>query len=94
MDNVAQRAFSSINTSISITMATRVSLFLSRFMQRMDLVLVAMVSLAVLVAIRRSGIVHGAYTNPLTTAKSIMGIVATNTIMQQARSATPCRPLC
>lgn len=83
VDRVARGAFGRVNTSIAITMASRVSVFLSGFMSRSELVLLSVVVMSLLVCARRSGAVRGVYKNPLTTAKSVMGIVATTAIMKQ-----------
>lgn len=82
-NDVALKSFARINTAISITTGAHITAYLSAIMSRSMLVLVSVVIFtALVVAHAHSGKAANSLFSPLTTGKSVMGIVATTTIMQ------------
>jgi hypothetical protein len=86
-DGIAHQAFGRINTSIAITVASYASDFLGHYMSNSLIILVSTVTFVVLIAFKSSsksasrGILRSSI-EPLTTARSVVGIIVSTTIMQ------------
>lgn len=82
LGKIAKQTFGRINSTVSITIASHVSTFLALSLPRSILVLVSIVVFVLLVVFKKSKGVIGTALQPITTAKSVMGIVVTTTIMR------------
>lgn len=81
VDMVARTAFNKVNTSISIAIASQVTGSLSKYVDRYNIVLICIVVFSCLGVLGNGVFLLKGTT--LSTAKSLVGIVGTNTIMRQ-----------
>lgn len=82
LSKIAKQTFGRINTTVSITIASHVSTFLAVSLPRNLLILVSIVVFILLVVFKQTKGLIGTALRPVTTAKSVMGIVVTTTIMR------------
>lgn len=89
LGRVAKQTFGRINSTVSITVASHVSALLAMSLPHNLLILVSVTFFVLLVSFNQGGSkgLMAAALRPVTTAKSVMGIVVTTTIMRTISDA-------